>query len=407
MVPATSESSTTPASPLHGVRVLDMTTTLMGPYATMMLAQLGADVIKVEPPGGDAVRRIGAGRSPGMGPIYLNANVGKRAVTLDLKQAGARDALSRLLEQSDVFAHYLRPMAAAALGLGPDTVADLNPTCIYCCFRGFDDGPYADEPAYDDVIQAVSGVAATQGRGGPPQYVATPMVDKTVGLAGAVAIMAALHRRAATGSGEVLTVPMFEFMASFMLLEQQGGRVFDPPIGPSGYARTASQNRKPYATRDGHLSVVIYTDAQWQRFFELAGRSGLTTDDRFKDIGARTRHIDELYGLVAEVMTRRTTADWLMALRRADIPVMPLRTVEELFDDPHLRETGFFRQVEHPSEGSLVQARFPLRFSHGLDEVPPAPRLGQHTRSVLQEIGLTDAEIAELERTGAAQHPPS
>lgn len=390
------------SGPLEGVRVLDLSTVFMGPYATLLLAGMGADVVKVEPLAGDIARHVGVGRSAGMGPVFLNANAGKRSVVLDLKSESGREALFRVVEGVDVFVHNLRPKPATRLGVDAEQVLARNPRCVHCSFRGFGDGPYVDQPAYDDVVQAVAGVADVQGGKGAPTYVATPMADKTVALAGVAAIVSALFRRERTGRGEAVVVPMFEFMASYLLLEQQGGKVFDPPTGPVGYARTASPHRRPYATKDGFLSVVVYTDAQWRRFFEIAGLSELGEDARFRTIGGRTGHTDELYAAVGEAMATRTSAEWLEVLKGADIPAMPVNTVDDLFDDEHLAATGFFEIVEHPSEGRLRQARFPLGFSAGSAMVRPAPRLGQHTREVLTEHGLSVTEVDALLACGAA-----
>lgn len=391
-------ASPPPSGPLEGVRVVDLSTTFMGPYATALLARMGADVVKVEAPGGDVIRGILRGRSEGMGPIYITANTGKRSVVLDLKRPEGRRALHKIAEGTDVFVHNLRPRAAARLEIDSDTIRALNPRCIHTWFRGFGDGPYEDRPAYDDVIQGLSGLAAVQGRGGDPEYVVTTMVDKTVGLAGAIAILGALHRRHTTQVGEALVVPMFEFMVDYVLLENQGTWLFDPPIGEPGYPRTASPNRRPYETRDGHISVLIYTDDQWRRFFELIGQADLLSSDRYSTIQARTDHVDDLYDIVAKELAQRTNEEWLTALAALSIPAMPVRTVEDLFDDPHLTETGFFQRVEHPTEGTLRQTTMPLRFSGGLGEVRPAPRLGEHTAEVLAEAGCTDAEIAALAR---------
>ena len=382
--------------PLDGVKVVDLTTTFMGPYCTLLLAQMGAAVVKVEAPSGDVLRSVGEGRSASMGPIFVNANRGKRSVVLDLKEPEAQEALLRLAEDCDVFVHNMRPSAAGRLRVDAASVLGRNPSLIHCTFRGFGDGPYADHAAYDDVVQAVSGVAATQGRDGEPEYVVTPIADKSVGLAGLAAVLAALYRRARSGGGEAITVPMFEFMVSYMLVEQQGGLVYEPPVGPSGYARTASPQRRPYPTKDGHVAVMVYTDAQWMRFFDLAGRADLADDPRFASIGSRTRHIDELYGLLADALAERTTEEWLRLLGGAGIPVMPIRSIDGLFEDEHLLSTAFFEHVDHPTEGALRQSRFPIAFERGAGDPPPTPRLGQHTREVLAEHGFSAGEIDRL-----------
>jgi crotonobetainyl-CoA:carnitine CoA-transferase CaiB-like acyl-CoA transferase len=384
--------------PLTGVRVVDLTTTFMGPYCTLLLAQMGADVIKVEPPAGDVVRYIADERGSGMGPVFLNANQGKRSIVLDLKDPAGRDVLQRLVGTADVFVHNMRPDAVRRLGVGFEDVATLNPRTVYCAVRGFGiDGPYRDKAAYDDVIQAASGLAATQGAPGEPAYVRTPVADKATGLIAVGAISAALYQREQTGFGQEIEVPMLESMVSFTLLDQQGGYVYDPPRGPAGYARTSSPYRKPYRTADGYLSVMVYTDAQWRSFFGLIDRPELAALPQYSTITGRTLHIDELYRLVEEELLRRSTGEWLAALDAQGIPAMPVWTVPELFADEHLRVTGMFQQVNHPSEGTLRLARFPVSFSAS-PQAPcrPAPRLGQHGAEVLAELGYTPEQIGAL-----------
>lgn len=394
----------TEEGPLAGVRVVDLTTTFMGPYCTLLLAQMGADVIKVETPAGDVVRYIADDRGTGMGPVFLTTNQGKRSIVLDLKDPDGRAALLRLVGTADMFVHNMRPDAVRRLGLGYAAVAAANPRTIYCAVRGFGvDGPYRDKAAYDDVIQAGSGLAAVQGGTGEPTYVRTPVADKTTGLMAVGALSAALYQRERTGRGQEIEVPMLETMVSFTLLDQQGGYVFSPPRGPAGYARTNSPYRKPYRTADGFLSVTVYTDAQWRSFFGLVGRAELATEPRYRSITERTVHIDELYRLVEEELLRRPTAEWLAVLDEHGIPAMPVRTVPELFDDEHVRVTGMFQDLEHPTEGALRLARFPVAFS---DAPPPrarpAPRLGEHGAEVLAELGYGPAEIRRLTGTEEA-----
>lgn len=387
------------AGPLAGVTIVDLTTTFMGPYCTLLLAQMGADVIKIEAPDGDIVRYIGAGRNAGMGPIFLGANHGKRSVQLNLKRPAARDALLRIVAQSDVFVTNLRPAAATRLGLGYDELEATNSRLVYCSLTGFGGhGPYRDQAAYDDVIQAVSGLAAVQGGTGAPAYVRTPIADKAVALFALGAITSALFARERTGRGQAVEVPMFESMAAFCLLDQQGGHVFDPPAGPVGYARTASPYRRPYRTADGYLGVVVYTDRQWFSFFELVGRPELANDPRFATITARTENVDELYQLVEAALPARTSADWKRDLEAVGIPCVPVLGIADLFDDPHLRAVDFFTTVEHPTEGPLTLPRMPVTFSNA-DPLPPArpaPRLGEHGAQVLREFGFAADEVQRL-----------
>ncbi|WP_344411982.1 CoA transferase [Pseudonocardia ailaonensis] len=385
---------------LQGVRVVDLTTTFMGPYCTMLLARMGADVIKVEAPGGDVVRRIGPSRNPGMGPVFLAANHGKRSVVLDLKDPDGLAALRDLVAGADVFVTNLRPAAVATLGVG---AADLAASgLVHCTLPGFGSaGPYGDRAAYDDVIQAGCGLAAVQGGSGEPDYVRSVVADKTVALMASSAILAALVGRAATGRGRVLEVPMFETMASFTLLEQQFGHVFTPPEGPVVYPRTASPNRRPYRTADGYLGVVVYTDKQWLTFFDLIERPDLAADPRFATITGRTDNIDELYGLLAAVLPARTTAEWVAVLDAAGIPAQPVLGVDDVLADPHLAEVGLFEPVAHHSEGALELPRLPVTVD-GAAAAPVrgAPRLGEHGEEVLREAGFTAERIAALRASG-------
>ncbi|WP_156934930.1 CaiB/BaiF CoA transferase family protein [Pseudonocardia spinosispora] len=370
--------------PLHGLRVLDLTTTFMGPYATMLMAQMGADVIKVEAPAGDITRGISDYRGLGMGPVFLNANRGKRSITLDLKQDADRALLLRLAGTVDVFVHNMRPAAARRAGIEYPAIAEVNPGCVYCSLPGFDStGPERDRPAYDDVIQAASGFAWVQGNA----YVRTPVADKTVGTLALGAILAALYERSGSGRGQAVEVPMFESMAAFLLLDQQGGWVFDPPAGPVGYARTSSPHRRPYETSDGHLGVLVYTDAQWRAFFSLAGRPEMADDPRFRSIAGRTEHIDELYALVAEVLRTRSTDEWRRVLEAANIPATPVNSVTDLFTDPQALASGLFETHEHPTLGTLRQPRLPARFSRtGAAPAASAPELGEHAEQIRAEL---------------------
>lgn len=392
-------------APLAGVRVVDVSSTLMAPYCTLVLAQWGAEVIKVEPPGGDVVRFIGDIRRNGMGPVFLNVNRGKRSVALDLKADGAQDVLGRLVGEADVLVHNLRPAAAGRLGLAAEDALRTNPRLVHCAFRGFAaGGPYEDRPAYDDVIQAVSGMAAVQGGRDSAAYVRNAAADKTVGLMGAAAVLAALHARERTGEGQVVEVPMLETMASFMLLEQQGGHVFDPPTGPTGYARTESPHRRPCRTKDGHLAVMIYTDAQWAAFFDAIGRAELADEPKYRTIRERTEHIDELYALVGEELALRTTAEWQQEMDARQIPAARVNTLDDLFDDPHLSATGFFERVQHPTEGSLRLAKAPVDLG-GDGSVRPAPHLGADTLDVMRELGFGDEDLIRLTAAGVLSEP--
>ncbi|MDQ4116412.1 MAG: CoA transferase [Actinomycetota bacterium] len=388
-------------TPLDGIRVVDLTTTFLGPYTTMLMARMGADVVKVETHDGDVLRHVGSGRSPGMGPIFLAANHGKRSIALDLKTHGGRDAMRALVAGADAFVTNMRPQAVARLGLDPDELCAADERLVYVALRGFGEaGPYRDRAAYDDVVQAASGLAGLQGDDGEPDYVRSVVADKTVAVMGLAAVNAALFARERTGRGGFTEVPMFETMASFVLLEQQNARVLDPDA-PTGYARTASPHRRPYRTADGYLGVLVYTDKQWLAFFELIGRPELASDPRFATITDRTRHTDELYALLADEMPARTTADWVAAFEPLGIPAQPVLAPDDLFDDPHLAVVGMFGTVEHSREGDYTLPRLPLTFDgEHAPAVRGAPRLGEHGDEVLREAGVPVEEITRLRAEG-------
>jgi crotonobetainyl-CoA:carnitine CoA-transferase CaiB-like acyl-CoA transferase len=386
------------AGPLAGVRIVDLTTTFMGPYATMQLARFGADVVKIEDPRGDSTRGIYDRHGTGLGSIFLAANHGKRSVALNLKDPAGRQALVDLVREADVFISNMRPQALERLGIRVDDLRAGHPELVCALLVGFGEGGrYAGLAAYDDVIQAVSGVAAMQGAEREPEYVKAALADKIVGSMAATAVTAALYQRQVTGQGAVVTIPMFESMAAFNLLEHQSGYLFDPPQGPALYRRVTSPHRKPYRTADGYLGVVVYTDRMWLSFFDLIGRPELAEDPRYATITDRTLRIDELYELVETEMATQPSEYWIEALSERGIPVIPMRRVEDLLEDPHLQDVEFFERVAHPVEGDLLLPRTTTQFSTGVPEhLPPAPRLGEHGVEVLRSLGRSDAEIRRL-----------
>jgi formyl-CoA transferase len=391
--------------PLHGIKIIDMTSVLMGPFATLSLGDMGADVIKIEAPQGDLVREIGPGRHADMGPIFLNANRSKRSIALDLKKPAGLNVLHRLLADADVLVYNVRPNAMARLGLDYETVAAINPRIVYAGLFGFgQDGPYAARPAYDDLMQggaALSHLIARSGDG-TPRYVPTAMADRIVGLTAVGGILASLLARERTGRGQRLDVPMFETMVGFVLGDHLGGLTYDPPLDGGGYARQLSPERRPYRTRDGYVCAVVYNDKQWERFLRAVGRESLlATDPRFATFSARARNIDVVYGELARMFEERTTAEWMKLLEESDVPMMPMHDLHSVLEDPHLQATGFFSITDHPSEGRIRQMRMPMTWSDSQPEpARHAPRLGEHSVEVLQQVGFTDAEIEKLIEQG-------
>jgi crotonobetainyl-CoA:carnitine CoA-transferase CaiB-like acyl-CoA transferase len=373
--------------PLTGVRILDLTTVIMGPFATQILGDLGADVIKIEPASGDSMRGVGPFRHDGMGPMYLQANRNKRSVVLDLKLKHGREALLDLAKDADVFVYNVRPQAMARLGLGYDTLAACNPAIIYCGAVGYgSEGPDAGKAVYDDLMQAGAGIAGLFASvDGAPRYAPINICDRVVGLYLAIAIVSALHHRANTGEGQQIEVPMLETMAQFVLADHMGGGAFTPPIGPMGYKRLLSRTRGPYPTRDGYLAIVVYTDKHWRAFSRLVGKPDLVeTDARFCNQETRTQHAEDIGKFLAEHLRIKTTQEWLTALSEVDIPASPVNAIDDLFDDPHLNAVGFFSDVQHATEGMLKVARFPIEFSKSPATVRRlAPNLGEHTDEVL------------------------
>ena len=392
--------------PLAGVKVLDLTSVIMGPFATQILASLGAEVTKVESPEGDNMRHVGPMRNAGMGHIFLHANQGKRSVVLDLKQPDAREAALRLAERCDVLISNVRPPALARLGLDYEAVQARNPRLIHvsCCGFG-QDGPYAAKPAYDDLIQGATGLPWLMSRYGAetPCYAPVTLADRVTGLHAVYAVTAALYERERTGAGQAVVVPMFEAMTQFVLGDHMAGLSFEPPIGDAGYARLLTPHRRPYETRDGYLCVLIYNDKHWRAFFTAIGeRERFEQDARFSNHTARGEHIDAVYAHVAELMRTRTTAEWQALLDEADIPHLPMNAPEDLLDDAHLRAVGFVREVQHPSEGAMRTTGAPTTWSRTpCAEVSPAPRLGEHSLQVLRELGYGAAEIDAMVASGA------
>jgi len=394
--------------PLKGIKVIDMTTVLMGPYATQMLGDYGADVIKVESLDGDVTRQIGPTRHPGMGPVFLNTNRSKRSICLDLKKPAGREAVLRLIKTADVLVYNVRPQAMARLQLGYDEVAKVNPRLIYAGVFGFgQDGPYAAKPAYDDLIQgatALPALTAQTSDDGVPRYVPNALVDRIVGLTAVGAICASLVHRDRTGQGQRVDIPMFETMASFVMGDHMGGLTYDPPLDKGGYARHLSRDRRPYKTSDGYICVIVYNDKQWQNFFDATGRDDLRKDPKFATFAGRATNIDHVYAELARILETRSTEEWMKILTTADVPVMPMHDLVSLLDDPHMVATDRFPVVEHPTEGKIRSMKVSATWSQTPVETERlAPRLGEHSADVLREAGFSADEIAAMVRDGVTK----
>lgn len=398
--------SSSSQGPLAGIRILDLTTVVLGPLATLTLAGLGAEVIKVESPEGDNVRNAGVMKHPRMGHVFLHGNRGKQSVVLDLKQGTARDALLRLAEDADVLLSNIRPAAMKRLGLDYETLAKCNPGLIYVSACGFSThGPYADKPAYDDLIQGAVGIPWLMQQYGAPEPCYTPisLADRLTGLHVVYAVSAALFARERTGKGQHVEVSMFESVAHFVLADHMAGRTFEPAESDAGYDRLLSPDRRPYKTADGYLCVLIYNDKHWRAFFKAIGKpEQFEHDTRFSSQPNRSRNIRAVYAWVGEIMRTRTTKDWQSLLDAADIPNQTVNSMDSLLDDPHLRETGFIGEEDHPTEGRVRTLGNPTTWSMTPAQTPCyAPRLGEHSAAVLRRAGYTDSQIEQMHETGA------
>jgi crotonobetainyl-CoA:carnitine CoA-transferase CaiB-like acyl-CoA transferase len=390
----------TAGGPLDGIRILDLSSVVMGPYATQILGDLGADVIKVEAPAGDNMRAVGPMRNAGMGAMYLHLNRNKRSVVLDLKTPEGRQACLDLAKTVDVMLYNVRPQSMARLGLAYDDVAAVNPKIVYVGAYGFGNhGPYAGKPAYDDLIQGMTAIPSLyhENSGDIPRYAPLTLADRAVGMHAAIAMLAGVIHARGSGQGQAIEVPMFEAMSQLVLGDHLGGATFRPAEGPTCYARLLAPSRRPYATSDGHISILIYNDKHWSRFFQIVGRADLQTDPKFATHSARAENIDAVYRYVSDTIATNTSAYWLDALNKADIPCAPLYTVDDLIADRHLHDVGMLQEMQHPSEGAIRTpapvgnySRTPLAIRRN------APRLGEHTEEVLAEAGVDKDTITRL-----------
>ena len=385
---------------LEGIRVIDLTSVVIGPICTRTLADQGADVIKVEPPAGDLLRNLAkGGRNPGMPGKFLNFNRNKRSICLDLKKEAGADAVRRLVKTADVFVSNVRPTALGRANLDWETLSAINPRLIYCGIVAFGEGGrYYNQPAYDPIVQSLSGIAGTFERAhGKPIFVPMVMSDHVTGLIAAQCIGFALYRREKTGLGESIEVPMLENMASFVMSEHMGGETFIPAAGPTGDNRLVSPDYRPQPTRDGYITISPNTDAQAFAFFDAIGRPELKTDPRFNSPASRTAHAHDYFQVRAKGLAQRTTDEWIDIFNELDIPAARYNGIDDLFDDPHLNDVNFFNEVEHPSEGRIRTTKTPNTFGGGgRDNELTAPLKGQHTKDVLTEIGYTKTEIKNM-----------
>ena len=375
------------SGPLGGVRILDLTTVVMGPSATQLLGDLGADVVKIETAGGDSMRWIGPWRHAGMGPMFMNANRNKRSVVLDLKSPQGKSAAMALAAQADVLVSNVRPQALGRLGLDYNGVRQANGKIIFCSAVGYgSEGPESGKAVYDDLMQAAAGIAGLFGAvDGAPRYAPVNICDRIVGLYVANAVTSALYHRAVTGEGQDIEVPMFETMAQFVLADHMGGAAFVPPAGAMGYKRLLSRSRGPYQTKDGYLSLVVYTDKHWKAFTKIVGCPDLLDrDERFASQESRTRHAEEIGHFLAGHLVMRDNKEWLELLHGVDIPACPVNSIDQLLEDPHLKAVNFFQEMEHPSEGKVMVCRHPIRFGGSPASIRRlAPNLGEHNAEIL------------------------
>jgi len=383
----------TSAGPLAGIRIIDMSSVVLGPFATLILADLGAEVIKVEPPGrGDLMRYAGKSATGDLGPIFTALNRNKKAIALDGKTDEGKTQLTALLKSADVFFHNVRMAGMARMGFDYEAVRAIREDIVYVHCAGFGaGGPYSHRQAYDDLIQGASGFAALNAMrsGGEPEYAPSLVADKTTGLFAVYATLAALFHRARTGQGQFVQVPMLESFTFFNMVENLYGETFLPGNGKMAYTRSINANRKPYKTADGYIGLVPYSDDQWSQFFEMGGRSGVFEDPRFATYEARTENVGDLYAIIGEVARTKTTAEWLELLDAANIPAMKYNEMGEVLEDSHLNAVGFFQQREHPEAGPYRTLKHPVHFSAtpaGIRIDPP--RHGADTETVLASLGL-------------------
>lgn len=395
--------------PLQGIRIVDASVVVMGPYASQWLADLGAEVIKVESPDGDSTRYTGPTHEHGMSALFLGVNRNKKSVVIDLKKPEGPAALRQLIATADVFMHSMRPQKLGAVGLDPEALLAEFPKLVFAGLHGFTaSGPYGGKPAYDDIIQGLSGSAALMAQqSGVARYFPSIAADKTSGLVAAMAIMAALMKRQTTGVGGMVEVPMFETMVAFNLVENFYGEHFEPPLSAPGYPRVLADWRRPYRTSDGYVCMMPYTNAHWQKFFQAVGQAELASDVRFHSMAARTQHIEALYEITGHIVAQHDTAHWLALCDRLEIPAARMNALADLKTDPHLHATHFFAEVNDSAMGALRFPGVPVLFDGERPPVSAVPRLGEHTHEVLAHAGVPSDTVAAWLASGAVQAAPT
>ena len=392
--------------PLEGIRIIDCSTVALGPWAGQQLGDFGADVIKVESHAGDTTRYLGPAKNDQMASFFMGCNRNKRSIVLDLKSEEGRKVLYKLAGSADVLMHNFRPASAKRLGMTYDLLREFNPKIICAAAYGFRaDGPMGARAAYDDIIQAATGLASLQSViNGEPRFMPTIVADKTSSQAFLTAILAALVETGRSGKGQEIEVPMFESLVAYVMVEHLYGNTFSPNIGTPGYKRILNSERRPYKTKDGYFALLPYTDAHWREFCEVIGRPELAKDERFLTLTIRLENVEAYYALLGEFAAERTNAEWSALLGDTNIPHGPVNTLDDLFDDEQLAATGFWKNVEHPSEGPIRMPDVPQRFSRtpgGIQRLQP--RLGEHSIEVLQEAGYSSDEIDALIKAGVTQ----
>lgn len=387
------------SGPLKGLKIIELTSVVLGPWAAQILADMGAEVVKVEAPFGDSNRQLGASRNPNMAALYLSNNRNKRSLVLDLKQSSARDALLAIVKDCDVLLHNNRPQVMTKLKLEYNDIKAVNENIIYCGTYGYSkDGPYGEKGALDDSIQAASGIAALNELVlGEPRYLPTVVADKTTAITVVYSILAALFHRERTGKGQEIEVPMFETMVSFVMAEHIWGEIFEPPLGKAGYTRLMSHHRKPYKTKDGYIAVLPYMNNHWKTFCEKAERQDLIEDDRFKNLSSRVKNIDDTYSETGKILATKTTQEWLDIFADTKVPVIIVNSLDDLFTDPHLEAVGFWQDFDHPTEGKLKMPGFPVKFSETPATIRKhAPNFGEHSLEILDEAGIDEETIKQM-----------